>query len=141
MCYVEGMRTRAGQSATELMLMIPVLFALLFAVVELGLWLGGTHYATYAAFVGARAQQVGRDADDAVGALLDGRATRRGRASDDGQSVTVDMPWRADLPFVSGVGDLSYDVTATAGPDEADYEGKSGNLPRRYADNNCRGGC
>ncbi len=135
------MRARAGQSTTELMLMIPVIFMLLFAVVELALWLGGTHYATYAAFAGARAQQVGRQASDATDMLLDGRATRRARAVDDGESVTVDMPWKADLPFISGVGDMSYEVTVTAGPDEEQYEGKTGNLSRRYADNNCRSGC
>lgn len=135
------MRSRRGQSATELVLMLPVLLGLLFVVVELALWLGGSHYSTYAAFAGARAQQVGGDADGAVRMLLDGRATRRARASADGQSVTVDMPWRADLPFTSAVGDMSYDVSATAGPDEEGYEGLTGNRARRYGDNNCGSGC
>ncbi len=121
--------------------MLPVLLGLLFVVVELALWLGGSHYSTYAAFAGARAQQVGGDADGAVRMLLDGRATRRARASADGQSVTVDMPWRADLPFTSAVGDMSYDVSATAGPDEEGYEGLTGNRARRYGDNNCGSGC
>jgi hypothetical protein len=131
---------RRGQSATELVLMLPVLLGLLFVVVELGVWLAGSHYTTYAAFAGARAQQVGRDPEDATGLLLDGRATRRATTTGDGTSVTVQMPWAFDLPFTP-TGDLSYDVTVTAGPDEEKYEGRSGNLSKRYADDNCRGGC
>ena len=131
---------RRGQSATELMLMLPILLGLMFVVVELGVWLASTHYSTYAAFAGARAQQVGRDPEDATGMLLDGRATRKASASGDGSSVTVQMPWAFDLPFTP-TGDLSYEVSATAGPDEEDYEGRSGIRAGRYGDNNCRGGC
>lgn len=134
------MRARVGQSTVELVMMIPVLFGLCFMVVELALWLGGTHFATYAAFAGARAQQVGRDPQTAVGMLLDGRATRGATTSGGGASVTVSMPWKADLPFTSAVGDLTYDVTVTAGPSEEDYEGTTQNA-QRYGDNNCRGGC
>lgn len=138
-----GMRARVGQSTVELMMMLPVLFGLCFTVVELGLWLGGTHFTTYAAFAGARAQQVGRDPQDSTDMLLDGRATKKASTSADGSSVTVSMPWKADLPFTSAIGDLSYDVTVTAGPDEEGYEGTTGNGSRaqRYGDNNCRGGC
>jgi Flp pilus assembly protein TadG len=132
---------RQGQSATELALMIPILFGLMFVVVELALWLGGTHYTNYAAFTGARAQQVGRKAEDATQWLLDGRATSGATTRDDGSSVTVSMPWTADLPFASGIGDMDYDVTVTAGPDEESYEGTSGTRSSRYGDNNCRGGC
>lgn len=135
------MTRRRGQSATELAIALPIVLGLLFAVVELGLWLGGTHYANYAAFAAARAQQVGGDATGVVSTLLDGRATRGATASAGGGSVTVSVPWEADLPFVSGFGDLSYDVTVTAGPDEAGYEGTTGIRANRYGDNNCRGGC
>lgn len=121
--------------------MLPVLLGLLFVVVELALWFGGTHYTTYAAFAAARAQQVGQDPEDASKMLLDGRATRRASTSGDGSSVTISMPWKADLPFTSAIGDLSYDVSATAGKDEEEYEGTSGTLSARYADDNCRGGC
>lgn len=131
---------RRGQSATELVLMLPVLLGLLFVVVELALWLGGTHYTTYAAFAAARAQQVGRDPEDAARMLLDGRTTHGATASGDGESVTVQMPWKFDLPFTP-TGDLSYDVTVTAGPDEERYESTGGDLRGLYADNNCRGGC
>ena len=136
------MRERRGQSSVELMLMIPVIFGLLFAVVELAFWLGGTHFTTYAAFAGARAQQVGRDPAAATEMLLDGRATSSQSTSGDGQSVTVNMPWAFDLPFVSAIGSVDYEVSATAGPDEFQYEGRSGKRASRYGDNNCpSGGC
>ncbi|MBM4389707.1 MAG: pilus assembly protein [Deltaproteobacteria bacterium] len=135
------MRPSRGQSATELAIALPIVLGLLFAVVELGFWFGGTHYANYAAFAGARAQQVGGNPEAAVSALLDGRATRDATARADGSAVRVDMPWEADLPFVSGIGDLSYDVTVVAGPDEEGYEGLSGDRAGRYGDNNCRGRC
>ena len=132
---------RKGQSATELALMLPILLGLLFVVVELALWLGGTHYSNYATFTGARAVQVGRKAEDAVDLLLDGRATWRSTTTDDGQSATVRVPWKADLPFATGIGDLEYELTVVAGPDEQGYEGKTGLRANRYGDNNCRGGC
>lgn len=136
------MRFRKGQSTVELVMMIPVIFGLLFVVVELALWLGGTHFTTYAAFAGARAQQVGREPSDATAALLDGRATSGHSTSADGQSVTVQMPWEFDLPFVSAIGSVDYDVSATAGPDEFKYERTSGNRSGRYGDNNCpKRGC
>ena len=131
---------RKGQSATELALMLPILLGLLFVVVELGLWLGGTHFSNYAAFSGARAQQVGRKPEDATRHLLDGNATSGASTSDDGNSVTVSMPWTADLPFASGIGDMDYELTVTAGPDEEGYEGKSGWRSTQYGDNNCQGG-
>jgi len=54
------------------------------------------------------------------------------------------MPWQADLPFVSGIGTMDYEVSVTAGPDESSYERTTGNGNKatRYGDNNCpRGGC
>lgn len=136
------MRGREGQSTVELVMMIPVIFGLLFAVVEIALWLGGTHFTTYAAFAGARAQQVGRDPMDATSALLDGRGTRAHSTTADGQTVRVEMPWEFDLPFVSAIGSVDYDVSATAGPDEFRYERTSGNRSGRYGDNNCpKRGC
>lgn len=131
---------RRGQATTELVLMLPVILGLLFTVVELALWLGGTHYTTYAAFAGARAQQVGRDPMDATDALLDGRLTHSATTTGSGSSVKVEMPWAFDLPFVVS-GDQTYEVNVTAGPDEERYEGRSGVKSILWADNNCRGGC
>ncbi len=134
---------RRGQSTVELAIMIPVIFALLFLVVELAFFFGSTHYVNYAAFVGARAQQVGESATDAAGLLLDGNVTRDAsvRASAGAGTVTIDQPWQMDLPFTSTFSDFDYDVTVVAGPEEARYEGKTGNRSRRYGDNQCGTGC
>lgn len=132
---------RVGQSSVELVLTVPLLFALLFLIVELAFFFGGTHYANYAAFSGARAQQVGERAEDATDLLLDGNATRDATVSSDDSSVTVDQPWPMDLPFVDMFGDFDFTVTSVAGPDEEDYEGTSGRLSNMYADNQCDGGC
>jgi len=123
--------------------MLPVIFALLFTVIEFGLLFGDTHYINYAAFVGARAQQVGESAEDVARTLLDGNKTRdaRVRASRSGGSVTILHRWAKDLPFQTGTGNLDFDVTVIAGPDEERYEGRTLGNPSRYADNQCRGRC
>jgi Flp pilus assembly protein TadG len=133
---------RRGQSTVELAIMMPVIFAALFLVVELAFFFGSTHYANYAAFVGARAQQVGESATDATGLLLDGNVTSAAnvRASTGAGSVTVEVPWTMDLPFTSGFGDFDYDVTAVAGPEEARYENTT-NRGSRYGDNQCGTRC
>jgi hypothetical protein len=132
------MRLRRGQSTVEFALMVPVILMLLFTAVELGFFFGDTHYATYAAFAGARAQQVGQSAADAADMLLDGGLTQnaRVRASASKGTVQVLHDWPMDLPFISSFGDLDYDVTVVAGPNEARYENRSGTLSRQYADNN-----
>ena len=132
---------RRGQSTVELAIMIPVIFVGLFLIVELAFFFGSTHYVNYAAFVGARAQQVGESAEDAAGMLLDGNVTRDASVRASGDSVTIDMPWEMDLPFLSTFSDFDYDVTVVAGPEEAAYEGRSGTLSRRYGDNQCGPRC
>ncbi|MFN7145190.1 MAG: TadE/TadG family type IV pilus assembly protein [Myxococcota bacterium] len=133
---------RRGQSTVEFAIMIPVICAALFLVVELAFFFGSTHYVNYAAFVGARAQQVGQSATDAAGLLLDGNVTRSAsvRASTGGGTVTVEQPWAMDLPFTSGFASFDYDVTVVAGPEEARYEGQT-NRGRRYGDNQCGTRC
>lgn len=133
---------RRGQSTVEFAIMIPVICAALFLVVELAFFFGSTHYVNYAAFVGARAQQVGQSATDAAGLLLDGNVTRSAsvRASTGGGSVTIEQPWSMDLPFTSGFASFDYDVTVVAGPEEARYENTT-NRGRRYGDNQCGSRC
>ena len=123
--------------------MVPVLFMVVFAIIEFAFWFGASHYDTYAAFAGARAQQVGGSASSAAGALLDGNVTRDATVSADASmgTVTIDQPWTPDLPFTSSLGDMAFDVTVVAGPDEEKYEGRTGNRAVRYADNNCLGSC
>jgi hypothetical protein len=136
-------RARRGQASVELVLMLPILFGVLFMLVEFAFFFGDTHYVNYAAFAGARAQQVGARAEDATRMLLDGNVTRdtRVRPSRSQGSVTILQRWRKDLPFERGTGDLDFEVTVVAGPNEEDYEGRTRVNPARYADNNCRGRC
>jgi Flp pilus assembly protein TadG len=129
---------RRGQATVEFALMVPVIFMVLFAAVELGFLFADTHYTTYAAFAGARAQQVGQSASEATDMLLDGGLTRNARvqASSSNGSVQIKHVWPLDLPMLAGFGNIDYDVTVVAGPNEAKYENRSGNLSRQYADNN-----
>lgn len=137
------MNRRRGQSTVELAIMIPVIFGVLFFIVELAFFFGSTHYVNYAAFVGARAQQVGESATTAAGLLLDGNVTRDANVSAGAGrgSVTVDMPWQMDLPFTSSFDDFDYEVTVIAGTEESRYEGLSGSRSTRYGDNQCGSGC
>jgi hypothetical protein len=137
------MHPRRGQSTVEFAIMIPVIFAGLFLIVELAFFFGSTHYVNYTAFSAARAQQVGESATDAADILLDGGLTRDAsvRANTGAGSVKIDMPWAMDLPFLSTFGDLDYDVTVVAGPEEAKYEGRTGNRSQRYGDNQCGPRC
>ena len=136
-------RRRTGQATVELALMLPVVFMLLFVCVELAFYFGNTHYTNYAAFIAARAQQGGQDAQDAAKLLLDGNTTRNGRVrpSASNGSVTISQRWRMDMPFLRTFGDLDYDVTVVAGIDEEKYEGRGGGNGSRYGDNQCRGRC
>jgi TadE-like protein len=134
-------KRRAGQSTVEFAMMIPVIFAALFLVVELAFFFGSTHYVNYAAFAGARAQQVGESASEAAGMLLDGNVTRDASIRPGSASVTIEQPWQMDLPFTSGFGSFDYEVTVVAGPREALYEGRSGTRSTRYGDNQCGSGC
>lgn len=137
--------SRRGQSTVEFAIMIPVIFAALFLIVELAFFFGSTHYVNYAAFSAARGQQVGESATDATDLLLDGNVTSAAtvRANTGAGTVKIEMPWQMDLPFTSGFGDFDYDVTVVAGPEEARYEGTTGNGIRadRYGDNQCGTGC
>ena len=137
------MKPRRGQSTVEFAIMIPVIFAGLFLIVELAFFFGSTHYVNYAAFTAARAQQVGESATDAADLLLDGGITRDATVSANtgSGSVKIELPWQMDLPFTSEFGDFDYDVTVVAGPEEAQYEGRTGNRSTRYGDNQCGTGC
>lgn len=139
---LSDVKLRRGQSTVELAIMIPVILGALFLVIELALFFGSTHYTNYAAFSAARAQQVGESATDAADMLLDGRVTREAqvRASSGGGSVTVELPWELDLPFLGGFSDFDYDVTVVAGPEEARYENFT-NRGQRYGDNQCGPRC
>lgn len=126
-------RSRQGQGAVELALMVPLLFAILFVCVEFAFYFGAIHWDNYAAFSAARAVQVGDDGEGAARLLLDGNVTRRAEVNAGSDRATVSQWWRADLPFVGPLlGNMNYDVTVVLGPAEVDYE----NFINLWADNN-----
>lgn len=129
-----------GQSTVEFMLMIPVIFAIYFFVIEMGLYFTTVHYATYAAHAMARAQQGGySDAYPSVNDLskiiLTGAVWTPGAAKANGPSkyeltgVAVsmnDFEVRVPFPFIRGMlPSLAWTVNVVQGPTELYYEGKN----------------
>ncbi len=141
-------RTRSGQSTVEFALMIPIIFAVLFAVVEYGYYFGAVHYVNYATFAGARAQQTSAS-DGAVDAnltgvvdlLLHGNVTSDATLTGDptGGTVTAELPWTPDTPgFKEVMGDMAVTMSITLGQPECNYEanaeGSNGSVAT-YQDN------
>ena len=111
--------------------MLPLLFAMAFAVIEFAFYFGVISWDVYAAYSGARAQQVGEDPSDVADLLLDGNVTRDATMSGGGGTVQVDQEWETDLPFVKQLVEstdrrrqtgLNFRVSATLGFDESAYE-------------------
>jgi hypothetical protein len=126
---------RRGQATTEFALMIPLLFALLFMVIEFAFYFGAIHYANYAAFVTARGVQVGEDSgSDVKNLIMNGNVTRNASISTSSVGATVSQPWEVDMPGINQLlGDIGFDVTAVLGSEEIRYEGQVNPM---YADNN-----
>jgi hypothetical protein len=128
-------RRRGGQATVEFALMLPLLFALLFMIIEFAFYFGAIHYANYAAYVTARGVQVGEDsASDVKRLLMNGNVTRDASISTNSSSATVSQPWEADMPGVEQMlGEIGFSVTAVLGSEEYAYEGQ---VNARFADNN-----
>ncbi len=141
-------RTRSGQSTVEFALMIPIIFAILFAVVEYSYYFGAVHYVNYATFAGARAQQTSISEGAASGnvsgvadVLLHGNVTGDATLSPEPGSgyVTGELPWTPDTPgFKEVMGDMTASMSVTLGAPECNYEvnaeGSSG-VVALYQDN------
>lgn len=136
-------RKRAGQATVELALMLPIIAMMFFLLFEFAFFFTSTSFVQYTAFTAARAQQVGQDGKAVARMLMTGGLVERGtiQESRSAGSITIKQKWKFDLPFLSIFGDLDYDLTAVAGPDEEKYEGRAGGNAARYADNQCRGRC
>lgn len=129
--------------------MLPLIFAILFAVVEYAWYLGAIHYVSYATFTAARAQQANDDPTLAAQALLTGRMVDMGtgdvRLSNDPSTgtVTSTLLWRAQLPgFRQVMGIMDVTMSTTLGPPECEYESRAATRRAgvtdnawRYADN------
>ena len=151
---VETARVRAasGQSTVEFMLMIPVIFATFFFVIELGLYFSAVHYTDYAAFVTARSLNGGfmaadstKSADQIAGLVLTGTAFTGGLqgtnytvgSSDGASSVDASSPgirisidsWQTNFPFLSDIlPNMKFNTTVALGPDEYLYEASARTL-------------
>jgi len=120
--------------------MLPLAFALVFAVIEYSYYFGAVHFTNYATFAGARAVQANAKipagqlgaGDIALttveSALLNGNVTRFAtlvREGDD--AVRGFLPWEASTPgFKSVMGDsMDVEMTVVLGRPECNYEGTS----------------
>ncbi len=134
-----GLRGRnSGQSTVEFMLMIPILFAMLFFVIEMGLYFSAAHYGTYTAFATARSTEVGYSAlypdEKAVsdliltGALWQTADTRVTEEMDNGQAIGISVKLNnfeqlVPFPFIKELlPDVHFDTKVYLGPNECTYE-------------------
>ena len=125
--------------------MVPLIFALLFAVIEYAYYLGAIHYVNYATFMGARAQQVDDDPTDVAEDLLSGNMVdyRDGDVEFDidrtGGSITSTFLWEAQSPgFEQVMGVMDAEMTVVLGPPECLYEDRVSALAAQYSDNKLR---
>ena len=131
---------RAGQGTVEFALMLPLAFALVFAVIEYSYYFGAVHYTNYATFAGARAVQgnakipAGQSGAGDIALptienmLLNGNVTRFAELAREGDdAVRGFLPWEASTPgFKSVMGDrMDVEMTVVLGRPECNYEGTS----------------
>ncbi len=133
-------REEVGQSTVELMLMIPIIFAMLFFVIEMGLYFSAVHYANYGTYVAARCRAAGYGADGAGGGgrdatyvtklVLTGSVFKGNYFVSDTSSlgVTVQMQsWVSNFPFINALlPDMAFATSVNLGPDESVYERTTG---------------
>ena len=153
---IRARRRERGQSTTEFLLMMPLLMAMFFFIIEMSLYFSSVHYTNYASYAAARGHAVGEDPDQITAMLLTGSIyTHNGgnytveyvdnnnsssnQQTAKGVRVTV-REWYPSLPFLQGIlpsrnGGLRYSTSNYLGPPECTYEDlNSGN--RKYYDNN-----
>jgi Flp pilus assembly protein TadG len=128
--------------------MIPLIFAILFAVIEYAYFFGAVHYVNYATFAAARAQQTSSGNGAVEGnvngvseLLLHGNVTKDATLTADPTSGTVSstLPWTPDTPgFKEIMGDMTVSMSMTLGQPECNYEDNaeaSSGLVADYQDN------
>lgn len=132
--------------------MIPLIFALLFAVIEYAYYLGALNYVSYATFAGARAVQANDDPREAMGMLLTGNMVEftngvggdvRLQLDNATGAVQSTLLWEAQTPgFNQVMGVMDAQMTVTLGPPECEYESQAATVRSgvtvnafRYADN------
>lgn len=155
------LRNEKGQSTTEFMLMLPLLLAMFFFVMEMSLYFSSVSYSNYASYAAARGHSVGEDPDEIADMLLTGQVYNSVQGSGAGKNYTVsymDMgsnsndqatangvkveirTWSPHFPFLRGIfptagNGMGYDTSNYLGPPECTYEDLAGNRSKFY-DNN-----
>jgi len=108
--------------------MLPLAFALVFAVIEYSYFLGGIHYTNFATFSGARALQGNADVEGVKDALLNGNVTQAVTLIQEGEdAVKGRLPWQSQTPGFKAVysDDMTVEMTVVLGVPECGYEGKN----------------
>lgn len=128
-------RRLRGQSTVEFMLMIPIIFAVFFFVIEMSLYFSVIHFTNYAAFTIARSKSVGyRNVDGPQSAAYVGELILTGSALKDNHElkesrsgITIQLEsWKTTFPYLSGImPDAKFKTTVNMGPDEREYEGRA----------------
>jgi Flp pilus assembly protein TadG len=117
-------RNRAGQGTVEFALMLPIILAVLFSVIEYAYYFGAVHYTNYATFSAARAKLGNDSIGNVEDALLTGNVTSGVTLTEQTNGVRAQMPWTMEV---------------TIGPAECQYELKQipgvTNDPSFYSDN------
>lgn len=138
-------RRSRGQSTVEFMLMLPVLLASYFFVVQMGLYFTTIHYANYGAFTSARGLVGGyssmyQDMTSMSKLVLSGDVWggQAAAAAAAGASVTLtNFERRVPLPFISSmVPDMNFTASVSLGGSEQDYEYVEGRSNDQYDNNN-----
>lgn len=127
--------SRRGQSTVEFMLMLPVLLAVFFFVIEMSLYFTAIHYTNYATFTVARAKLAGyRNKDGQQTATFVAELMLTGSALQDNYTlsektngISVQLQsWRTTFPYLAGImPDAAFKTTVNLGPNELKYESKA----------------
>ncbi len=129
-----------GQSTIEFMLMIPIIFAMFFFIIEMSLYFSAVHYATYGTYVTARCREVGygangsgtggKNKDYVASLVLTGSVFRNNYSVTESstQGVTVQMQsWISNFPLIAALlPDMRFATSVNLGPDESAYERSTG---------------
>ena len=130
---------RSGQSTVEFALLLPLMLALLFSVIEYAYYFGAVHYTNYTTFTAARAKLANEDISAVGDALLTGNVTSSVTLDEQSDGVRASLPWTAHTPgFKQIMGDMGVEMEVTLGPAECQYELQpfpNGSLPSDYSDN------
>lgn len=116
-------RRRRGQGTVEFALMLPIVFVLLFSVIEYAYYFGAIHYTNYSTYSAARAKLGNDDIGSVEDALLTGNVTSGVTLNEQSNGVRAQMPWTAQTPgFKQIMGNMGVEMEVTLGPAECQYE-------------------